>query len=213
MIDIRDPTGFAVLQKFISNIRLIKDIINKLSFFTIKLKNIINTIGKMINENLNIVFLESPIGILKISGDREGIVHLTFCDKMGEEDPTDVLTNCRQQLIEYFNKERQQFLIPVKLSGTDFQKEVWREVSNIPYGKTISYSEIAKILGNIKKSRAVGMANSRNPIPIIIPCHRVTGSHGELTGYSGGLERKKWLLEHEKESLQLSLFNGSFFKF
>jgi len=156
---------------------------------------------------MKVVFLESPVGILRIMGDIQVIKHITFCDQAGREDPSEVLHDCRQQLIEYFNKKRQRFTIPIQPSGTAFQMEVWDLVCHIPYGHTLSYSEIARELGSTKKVRAVGMANGKNPIPIIIPCHRVIGTNGALTGYAGGIERKRWLLDLEKEFIQLSLFN------
>lgn len=159
------------------------------------------------NENLNVVFLTSPVGILKIEGTPQGITCLTFCNRMGREDPANVLLDCRQQLHEYFYKDRKQFTIPLMPSGTDFQKKVWKRVLDIPLGQTLSYSELAIDLGDIKKVRAVGLANSKNPIPILIPCHRVVGKDGELTGYAGGLNRKKWLLDHERGWVQLSLFS------
>ena len=103
------------------------------------------------------------------------------------------------QLNEYFAGTRKSFDLPLKFDGTEFQNRVWRELQNIPYGKTISYKELAEKTGNIKACRAVGMANNKNPLPIIIPCHRVVGSNGKLTGYAGGLEVKKFLLELEQE--------------
>jgi methylated-DNA-[protein]-cysteine S-methyltransferase len=161
----------------------------------------------MDNESMKVVFLASPVGILKIEGDVEVIKLVTFCGQPLKEDPSEVLLDCKKQLMEYFNKKRQQFTIPIKPSGTAFQKEVWDRVCHIPFGKTLSYSEIARDLGSLKKVRAVGVANGKNPIPIIIPCHRVIGINGALIGYAGGKERKKWLLDLEKEFIQLSLFN------
>lgn len=103
-----------------------------------------------------------------------------------------------RQLREYFAGERREFRLPLGLEGTDFQRRVWLCLSSIPYGETRSYQEIARMAGNVRACRAVGMANHKNPIPIVIPCHRVVGKDGSLTGYGGGLDRKVWLLEHER---------------
>ncbi len=114
-----------------------------------------------------------------------------------EKQETSLIKEASKQLDEYFNKKRKVFNLPLILYGTDFQKKVWNELQNIPYGKTCSYGELAAITGNSKASRAVGMANNRNPIVIIIPCHRVIGHDGSLTGYAGRLELKRQLLELE----------------
>ena len=103
------------------------------------------------------------------------------------------------QLAAYFAGEVQTFDVPLGLVGTDFQRRVWSGLLEIPYGTTISYGELARRVGNPKASRAVGLANGRNPVTIIVPCHRVIGAHGDLTGYGGGLERKTWLLRHEAQ--------------
>jgi len=116
-----------------------------------------------------------------------------------EERETPLIKKTIKQLDEYFNKKRKTFDLPLDLKGTEFQKKVWEELLKIPFGKTLSYGQLAAKTGNPKASRAVGMANNRNPIPIIIPCHRVIGSDGSLTGYAGGLELKKFLLEHEQD--------------
>jgi methylated-DNA-[protein]-cysteine S-methyltransferase len=108
-----------------------------------------------------------------------------------------MLINCIEQLIQYFNGERRQFDLPLHQPGTPFQQEVWNHLLTIPFGKTISYLDLAKMTGDSKATRAVANANGKNNIAIIIPCHRVIGSNRELTGYAGGLWRKKWLLEHE----------------
>ena len=102
-----------------------------------------------------------------------------------------------EQLIQYFHAERRQFDLPINQIGTSFQKEVWNQLMSIPYGRTISYLELARRLGDHKATRAVASANGKNNVCIIVPCHRVIGANGELVGYSGGLWRKKWLLEHE----------------
>jgi len=113
---------------------------------------------------------------------------------------TPLIKKAARQFSEYFDGKRKSFDLPLSLQGTDFQKKVWKALKNIPYGKTISYGEIAAKIGNPKACRAVGLANNRNPISIIIPCHRVIGHNGSLTGYGGGLELKQQLLDLEKNS-------------
>lgn len=154
--------------------------------------------------------MSSPVGLIKISGDESGISKLEFDADQPENNPgeiPDVIEVCVLQLQEYFQGERQTFNLVLNPQGTDFQKEVWQELIKIPFGKTISYLELSKRLGNPKVIRAAANANGKNPLPILIPCHRVIGSDGSLTGYSGGLERKKWLLTHEDARSQLSLFS------
>ena len=109
----------------------------------------------------------------------------------------DVLARARQQLSEYFARARTTFELALDPPGTDFQRQVWAALRAIPYGTTVSYGELARRLGDVRATRAVGAANGKNPIPIIVPCHRVIGARGELTGFGGGLDRKRWLLEHE----------------
>ena len=110
------------------------------------------------------------------------------------------------QLQDYFDGKRTTFTFPLNPSGTDFQKKVWDELLHIPFGKTCSYLDLSKKLGDVKAIRAVASANGKNPLWIVVPCHRVIGTDGSLTGYAGGLWRKKWLLEHENPTLQESLF-------
>ena len=120
-----------------------------------------------------------------------------------------VVRKCKKQLTEYFQGTRTQFNVPIAPEGTDFQREVWQELLSIPFGKTTSYAKQSIKLGDVKKIRAVGSANGKNPIAIIIPCHRVIGSDGNLTGYAGGLDKKEWLLKHENSlpgMTQTSLF-------
>lgn len=152
--------------------------------------------------------IKSPLGFTKITGDDEGIQSVTVLNS--EEKITDIipieLEDCVIQLQEYFEGSRKQFQLKLNLQGTNFQKKVWEQLKQIPYGKTQSYLELSKQLGDIKAIRAVANANGKNPIWIIIPCHRVIGSDGRLTGYAGGLHRKKWLLEHENPYKQQSLF-------
>lgn len=140
---------------------------------------------------------ESPIGRLYIAEKNEAIVKVSFSPVMAEEKETNLIKKTYQELCEYFAGQRKSFDIPLLLEGTDFQQRVWNELIKIPYGKTVTYKDIAINCGNKKASRAVGMANNKNPIAIIIPCHRVIGSNGKLTGYAGGLDIKKKLLELE----------------
>ena len=143
----------------------------------------------------------SPIGDLRIVYNNEYIVGLYFnvTTPLSENNTeNDVLKACISQLDEYFEGKRKTFDLPLHFErGTDFQKTVWQALTNIPYGKTISYGELAKNIGNDKASRAVGGANNKNPISIIVPCHRVIGASGKMVGYGGELWRKEWLLRHE----------------
>lgn len=146
-------------------------------------------------------YTSSPIGVLKIESDGEYITSMLFLEKdepAPNSEPNELVNECVNQLKEYFEGKRKLFDLPLRPSGTEFQFKVWDKVSEIPYGETASYGLISKLLGDANLSRAVGMANGANPIPIIIPCHRVIGNDGSLTGYSGGLEKKKWLLNHEQ---------------
>ena len=115
----------------------------------------------------------------------------------------DVLARAGQQLSEYFARARTTFELALDPPGTDFQRQVWDALRAIPYGTTVTYGELARRLGDVRATRAVGAANGKNPIPIIVPCHRVIGARGELTGFGGGLDRKRWLLEHEGALLAL----------
>ncbi|MBA4198210.1 MAG: cysteine methyltransferase [Chitinophaga sp.] len=147
-------------------------------------------------------YYESPVGLLKIGGTEHYIAELTFVDNKeqvihGEPGISDVIHYCTEQLIEFFQGRRKVFNVPVHQEGTEFQKRVWNELLAIPFGKTISYLDLAKRLGDPKVIRAAASTNGKNNIAIIVPCHRVIGSDKSLTGYSGGLWRKKWLLQHE----------------
>lgn len=152
--------------------------------------------------------IKSPLGFTKIVGDNDGITSITVLNS--EEKITDIipveLEDCVIQLNEYFEGSRKQFDLKLNPNGTDFQKKIWNLLESIPYGKTTSYLELSKLHGDVKAIRAVANANGKNPLWIIIPCHRVIGSDGSLTGYAGGLHRKKWLLEHESPYKQQSLF-------
>ncbi|MBL8006173.1 MAG: methylated-DNA--[protein]-cysteine S-methyltransferase [Ignavibacteria bacterium] len=155
-------------------------------------------------ENFCTVYYKSAPGLMEISGDDEGIISLYFTEKKSgrkKSNPGKIpvpLKKCLRQLDEYFAGRRKNFELLLKPEGTWFQKKVWKQLLKIPFGKTMSYGEIAARTGNSKASRAVGNANNKNKIAVIIPCHRVIGSKGDLTGYAGGLKKKKWLLEHEK---------------
>lgn len=145
-------------------------------------------------------YFESPIGPLKLTADHKRLHSISFNSPgqtHGEPMPP-ILQATICQLEEYFAGTRKYFQLPLAPQGSEFQQNIWRLVEKIPYGATASYLEIARQSGSEKNSRAVGLANSKNPIPIIIPCHRVIGSRGQLTGYAGGLERKRFLLLHEQ---------------
>jgi O-6-methylguanine DNA methyltransferase len=153
--------------------------------------------------NNSITFYNSPIGKLKIVSNQRGVISLRFVDDDTSEEfstiRSPILTNCLIQLDEYFRGERKTFIVPISYNGTPFQKTVWKELTNIPFGQTRSYKDIAIKLGNSNASRIIGRANSNNPVVIIVPCHRVIGANNKLRGYTGGIWRKKWLLDHEKQ--------------
>lgn len=152
-------------------------------------------------------FFTSPLGTIKISATEDGITSALFTDENGISDSHAYLTQAITQLDEYFANKRNSFDLPLAPEGTDFQKRVWNELLTIPFGKTTTYLNMAKRLGDEKVIRAAASANGKNPIAIIIPCHRVIGSDGKLTGYAGGLWRKEWLLKHEGVSSQVDLFS------
>lgn len=150
---------------------------------------------------------DSPIGELLVLGDAEKVHGLLMNGDGGFEDRKHDLTQDQtvfadtiEQLDEYFAGERDAFDLPLEPNGTEFQRAVWSALEQIPFGETRSYGQIAAQVGRPKAARAVGMANNRNPIAVIVPCHRVIGSGGALVGYAGGLERKTWLLDHEREA-------------
>jgi len=152
-------------------------------------------------------YYKSPIGNLRIISNERDIIRIDFTDDYFKMKMIPVqITNCMNQLDEYFNGKRKKFDIGINPIGTEFQGKVWHELTKIPYGKTITYLQQAINLGDEKAIRAIAHANGQNPIPIIIPCHRVIGSDGNLTGYAGGLLKKHWLLEHEGAIQQKSLF-------
>ena len=156
-------------------------------------------------------YYKTPIGIAKIIGDEKGIQSISVLDdstdqKIVNADIPECLQDCVQQLDEYFAGTRTTFDLKLNPQGTPFQQKVWNELLNIPYNSTRTYLEQSKALGDVKAIRAVASANGKNPIWIVIPCHRVIGSDGSLTGYAGGLQRKQWLLNHENPCKQQVLF-------
>ena len=156
---------------------------------------------------MEIIYIQTPLGIAKIVGDSDGIAVISILSEgeISKKIPEE-LQECVSQLREYFDGQRNEFTFKMNLQGTDFQQKVWQELLNIPFGKTVSYLDLSKKLGDVKAIRAVASANGRNPLWIVVPCHRVIGTDGSLTGYAGGLWRKKWLLEHESPSKQQLLF-------
>ncbi len=159
-------------------------------------------------ESNQITYYKTPIGIAKITGTIDGISSVSVLDNEVEISTNipKCLKNCVQQLDEYFSGNRTEFTVKLNPKGTAFQQKVWTELLNVPFGKTSTYLKQSQSLGNVKAIRAVASANGKNPVWILIPCHRIIGSDGSLTGYAGGLWRKKWLLEHENPSPQQSLF-------
>ncbi len=147
-------------------------------------------------------YYKSPLGPIEIVGSADSILALNFVEIVlpGDDELTFCVKECLKQLDEYFKRQRRKFFLNLEPAGTVFQKSVWRQLEKIPYGETTSYGRIADALGKPHASRAVGSANGKNPIAIIIPCHRVIGSDGSLTGYGGGLWRKEWLLRLERRN-------------
>ena len=160
------------------------------------------------------VYYQSEIGLLEIVGTESGLTSVEFFERetgTNYSNPAEILpvvAQCVNQLDEYFQAKRKVFELALTPEGTEFQKSVWTQLLEIPYGETVSYLDIARAIGNEKAIRAVGAANGANPLAIIVPCHRVIGSDGKLTGYGGGVWRKEWLLNHERRhsSGQLPLF-------
>jgi methylated-DNA-[protein]-cysteine S-methyltransferase len=151
-------------------------------------------------------YVDSPLGRLLLSTDGEALTGIYMHSPDGPapemrdwvcDAGAGALPQTARQLEESFGGKRRDFDLPMRLAGTEFQRRVWQHLTDIRYGQTMSYGELARRVGNPKASRAVGLANGRNPIPILVPCHRVIGADGSLTGYGGGLERKRWLLAHE----------------
>lgn len=154
--------------------------------------------------------LKSPLGELILAASDSGLAAVYLPGSRHgpppagvEEGENEILAQTRQQLEEYFAGTRQTFDLPLAAEGSAFERRVWDLLRTIPYGTTTSYGELARRLGDVKATRAVGAANGKNPLPIVVPCHRVVGARGELTGFGGGLDRKRWLLEHEGALLRL----------
>ncbi|MRG45371.1 methylated-DNA--[protein]-cysteine S-methyltransferase [Chitinophaga sp. SYP-B3965] len=164
-----------------------------------------STAGDPSTKDESLIYMDSPVGLLVIRGTAEYISAVSFTDGEKKDVATSnapaLLHTCVQQLEEYFRKEREVFDLPVKQPGTEFQQTVWHYLTTIPYGHTITYLALAKRVGNVKSIRAVGTTNGKNNLAIVVPCHRVIGSGGTLTGYAGGLWRKQWLLDHERGGL------------
>ena len=152
---------------------------------------------------MSYLIVESPIGQLRVTANEQAITHIEFPQRWsdalftGPYEQTPLLMAAAKQLAAYFAGEIDRFELPLAPKGTEFQRRCWAQLQGLPFGKVSSYGEIAKAIGQEKAVRAVGAANGRNPIPIVIPCHRVIGSNGSLTGFGGGIETKRWLLEHE----------------
>lgn len=153
-------------------------------------------------------YINTPLGSVLIEGDANGVSKIWVLDE--KVPPTQIIPGELQeavsQLSEYFDGSRTAFTFTLNPAGTAFQKKVWEALLEIPFGKTVSYHELSVKLGDVKAIRAVASANGKNPLWIVVPCHRVIGANGSLTGYAGGLWRKKWLLEHETPPVQQSLF-------
>ncbi len=150
-------------------------------------------------ENIFKTIIETPVGYLELTSDQQYLLSVSFAETLGMSSgfQPDILKESVLQIREYFEGNRKEFNLNLQHAGTEFQLKVWEEVKEVPYGETASYLDIAIKTGSKNNTRAVGLANGKNPIPIIIPCHRIIGTNGNLTGYAGGLERKKWLLQHE----------------
>lgn len=148
--------------------------------------------------------IKTPIGLLEITATGEAISGVKPTNKLkntaGDRESQLLAQKCKTELEEYFAGKRKHFDLPLEGEGTDFQKKVWKELENIPYGETRTYGEVAKMINNPKAVRAIGMANHNNPILILVPCHRVIGADGSLTGYAAGIEAKRYLLEFEKNN-------------
>ncbi|MEO9513010.1 MAG: methylated-DNA--[protein]-cysteine S-methyltransferase [Flavobacteriaceae bacterium] len=156
---------------------------------------------------MEVAYLQTPVGIAEFHGDENGLASVSVLnEKILNSTIPEVLEDVVYQFKEYFEGNRENFDLKLNPEGTDFQKKVWKALCDIPYGKTVSYLELSKKLGDPKAIRAVAAANGKNPLWIVVPCHRVIGSNGDLVGYAGGLHRKKWLLEHESPAKQMALF-------
>lgn len=156
-------------------------------------------------------YLESPAGLIKITADDFAVHEISFVkEKSGIQNGNSVTALAVSELNCYFIGQLKEFTMPLAfVSGSGFQQRVWKELQSIPFGKTISYLTLARRLGDEKCIRAAALANGKNPFAIVVPCHRVIGTNGSLTGYAGGIEKKAWLLNHEQGTRELSLFDQS----
>lgn len=149
--------------------------------------------------SLYLAYLDTPMGTLEFTGDENYLLSVMFVEEKSEtERRNSILEEAVKQFSLYFQGKLREFNLPIELNGTQFQNRAWKELCNIPYGETISYMEQARRIDNPKGCRAVGGANGKNILSIVVPCHRVIGKNNTLTGYAGGLDKKQWLLEHEK---------------
>lgn len=153
-------------------------------------------------------FIQTPLGHAKIVGNDDGVASVSILNtnETISKNIPNALQNCVLQLNAYFQNDSKNFDLKLNLKGTEFQNKVWKQLQTIKYGKTISYLDLSKQLGDVKAIRAIANSIGKNPLWIIVPCHRVIGSDGSLTGYAGGLHRKQWLLNHERDYKQQSLF-------
>ncbi len=161
------------------------------------------------------LYVRTPLGMARIQGNHTAITSIKLVESIPDHQEAEVtplnkelLTLAAEELINYFKGTLQEFTFPLEPEGTEFQQRVWRRLREIPFGKSMSYLELSKALGDPKAIRAVAAANGKNPIWIAIPCHRIIGSDGSLVGYAGGLHRKKWLLNHESPNRQVALFDS-----
>lgn len=163
----------------------------------------------MITSPLSRTRINTPLGVAEITGNYSGITRIHITEEKefsGEEEIPNELKIAVNQLQAYFNHGLKDFQLKLNPEGTVFQKKVWKALQEVPYGITCSYLDLAKKVGDVKAVRAVAAANGKNPLWIVVPCHRVIGTNGSLTGYAGGLWRKKWLLDHENPPVQQPLF-------
>ena len=147
-------------------------------------------------------YIETPIGLVEVLASNEVILSVLFVDKAKQENTNNLTDIAVLQLGEYFNGDRQQFDLPLSFQGTEFQNNVWQALLDVGYGKTSSYKSIAEKIENPRAVRAVGAANGKNPLTIVVPCHRIIGANGSLTGYAFGTNKKAWLLDHESKHSQ-----------
>jgi methylated-DNA-[protein]-cysteine S-methyltransferase len=169
----------------------------------VRLGTVGQSFGRITVGQIDKGYFFTDIGALEIVGSEHGIVSVAFVDAIdaGAKCVTPVVQQCITELNQYFGGRRTTFSVPLDTAGTQFRLAVWHALQDIPFGQTVSYRDVARVIGRPKSARAVGGAVGHNPIAIIVPCHRVIGSDGSLTGYAGGLERKRWLLEHERRVL------------